>query len=442
MLPGLKLAPYQRAWLIDRAPRKIFVKSRRIGGSFVVALENALAVAGYGKDSRQVSYYRPERGVDQLICSAGHLQAMALLGDVHRCLRAIELVIGKRIIDSKSATRITLKNGRKVLALPANPRTVRGFTGDLTLDEFAAMPHSDEMWAAASAIASPTLGRPFGYKLRIVGTPLGDDNRFYRIAKTETGDSFSRHFVDCHTAIAQGFPTTVERLREQAGDADTFAQEYECQFISASTRYISAELYDSCTYEEDDVPEHGLRSSFAGMDVGRRSHGDPSVIARVMKSGDTLYHRSTESRRGVEFNAQELWAESELAQCTRLAIDATGLGMDLAERLVKKHGSRVEAIEFTQKSKEMLATGLHGSMSRGKLKVLRGDAELRRSVLSLRKNITAHGNTTFDAERTKKGHADAAWALALAVHTAGTGLGQFTGVDVVGSRDATKLDRL
>ena len=175
------------------------------------------------------------------------------------------------------------------------------------------------------------------------------------------------------------------------------------------------------------------------MDVGRRSHGDPSAIVRVTKIGDTLYHRDTEIRRGVEFNAQEIWAEQEISQCTRLAVDATGIGMDLAERLVKKHGSRVDAVEFTQKSKEMLATGLHGLMSRKKIQIKEDDAELRRSVLSLRKNITSHGNTTFEAERTKKGHADAAWALALAAHTAGGADMAKIKVGSVGSRNSNQL---
>ena len=69
-LSVMRLAPYQRRWLIDRSPRKVFVKSRRIGGSFVVALENAWGAAGVGFDSRGQMYYKPERGCDQRIISA------------------------------------------------------------------------------------------------------------------------------------------------------------------------------------------------------------------------------------------------------------------------------------------------------------------------------------------------------------------------------------
>lgn len=434
-----RLVKYQREWLNDRSPRKVLVKSRRIGGSFVVALENAWGAAGVGFDNRGHMYYRPERGCDQRIISASMVQAVELLAEAKKHLVALCAIIGRDIIAQSSVTQITLRNGCKLMALPANPATIRGGVGaDVTLDEFGAMPRADEIWKSAKSKTDATLGRPYGYRLRIVGTPLGDDNKFYRLAKTDEGKRFSIHTVDIHRAVRDGFPADVEALREEIGDADSFGQEYECQFVSAATRYISAELYDSCTYDGFSLPS-GIRTSFAGMDVGRRSHGDPSAIVRVTKVGDTLYHRDTEIRRGVEFNAQEIWAENEIAQCTRLAVDATGIGMDLAERLVKKHGSRVDAVEFTQKSKEMLATGLHGLMSRKKIQLKEDDAELRRSVLSLRKNITSHGNTTFEAERTKKGHADAAWALALAAHTAGGADMTKIKVGSVGSRNSNQL---
>lgn len=441
-LSVMRLAPYQHRWLIDRSPRKVFVKSRRIGGSFVVALENAWGAAGVGFDSRGQMYYRPERGCDQRIISASMLQAVELLAETRRHLEALSIIVGKALIAQSSVTQITLRNGAKLMALPANPATIRGGPGaDVTLDEFGAMPHVDDVWAAAKAKTDATLGRPFGFRLRIVGTPLGDDNKFYRLAKTQEGKRFSVHSVDIHQAVREGFPADIESLREEIGDADIFSQEYECQFVSASSRYISAALYESCMFGEDEFPATAYASIYSGFDVGRRAHGDPSAIVRLAKIGDTLWHRSTELRRGVEFNAQELWAEEEIRTSSRLAIDATGLGMDLAERLSKKHTTRVEPIEFTLKNKEVLATGLFGAMSNKKLRVMRDDAEMRRSVLSIRKNITAKGNTTYDAERTKKGHADAGWALALAVHTAGGPDPTKLKVRVLGDRTTNQLNK-
>lgn len=425
------LVRYQRRWLADRARKKLLVKSRRIGGSFVVALEDAWAAAGFGYDERGRPYYRPERGVDQRIVSASHAQSKELLEEVGRHLENLSLVVGRELIASSSQTVIRLRNGVKCIALAPNPRTVRGGKGDLTLDEFGAMPRSREIWAAAKAITDPTLGRPFGYKLRALGSPLGDDNMFYELACTDAGKAFSRHFVTVHDAVKDGFPADIDVLREEAGDADMFAQEYECAFLSASARYITADLYDSCLFDDEERPTaRGV--GYAGYDIARKERGDLASIVELRRVATTLWHELTEARRGATWDDQEEWVAEVLRRCSRMAADATGMGSQHAERLTTKHGiSRFEPVEFTQKSKELLATGLRLAIERHRLRLRRDDVDLRRDVLSLRREITKAGNIRFDAERIKDGkgytHGDRAWALALAVHAAGQPPGKKAG---------------
>ena len=74
--------------------------------------------------------------------------------------------------------RITVqgKVGRiKVLA--ANPRTARGFSGDLILDEFAHHENSAAIWGAAE----PYLNSHPDYLCRIASTGNGRYNMFYRM---------------------------------------------------------------------------------------------------------------------------------------------------------------------------------------------------------------------------------------------------------------------
>src|SRR4051812_8580417 len=76
-------------------------------------------------------------------------------------------------------TRITLhgQTGRiKVLA--ANPRTARGFSGDLILDEFAYHEDAAAIWEAAE----PILGSNKDFLCRIASTPNGKHNMFYRLS--------------------------------------------------------------------------------------------------------------------------------------------------------------------------------------------------------------------------------------------------------------------
>jgi phage FluMu gp28-like protein len=423
------LAPYQRRWLRDRSKRKLLVKSRRIGGSFIVALENAMGAAGFGHDQAGRPYYRPhDRGRNQYIVSAAHNQAKNLLQDVKRHLEVMErLVVRQPVIASSAAECITLTNGKEIRALGTNPRTVRGYTGDLTLDEFGAMPRADEMWRAAKSVTDKTLGAPYGFHLRVVGTPLGDRNKFARLALTDEGKRFSRHTVDIHQAVAEGFPADIEELRDEAGDPDAFAEEYECAFLSAADRYISQELFEACTYTPEERPNaHG--PGYFGMDVARKSTGDLSAICELERLGKTLYQsRPVETRRGATWDTQEAWVGDTLSRCQRGAVDATGMGNQFAERLQVKYGARIEPIEFTLKSKEMLATGIRLAMERHTVRWLEDDVDLKRDVLNLRREVTKHGNVRYDAIRdTERGggksHADRAWAAAMAVHAAGAPL--------------------
>ena len=75
-------------------------------------------------------------------------------------------------------------------------------------------------------------------------------------------------------------------------------------------------------------------------------------------------------------------------------------------------------MKFTQGSKEVLATTLYEAFAKGIIRIPEGDRELREDLASLRRIVTAAGNVRYDAPTTAEGHADRAWALALALHAA------------------------
>lgn len=385
-------------------------------------------------------------GNDVFLVSASMEQSVELLLACVEHLDAISTGLEQSVFEGEPGVeKVRLRNGHKIMAMPANPRTVRSFRGDVILDELGVMPHGKEMWAAALPITRATMRRPRGHRLSALGTAFGDDNILYRLAMTDDGKMLSRHTVTIHDAAAEGFPVDVEQLRAEVGDPDAFAQEYECQFLSAASRYISAEAYDACVYYPDDaddtIPRQGHRTSYAGMDVGRKSDGDPSVITTLMRIGDTNWHCSTESRRGAGWQDQEAWVAETLGTSQRIAIDVTGMGNQFGERLVSRFGPRIDPVIFTVKTKEMLATGLKLAIERKKIRIRADDVELRRDVLALRRNMTSHGNVTFEAAHTKDGHADRAWALALAVHTASGPDSSNVKVNVVGERTTNQLNK-
>ena len=423
------LAAYQKRWIGDPARRKIVVKSRRIGFSFATALEIAISALA---------------GEREYIVSASQMQSNELLREVKNHLTVAGAATTQELFSKDPAvTLLAVHGGGEIRSMSSLPRSLRGPGGNLTLDEYAWCPNNMEVWKAAKAITDPTLGKREGYKLRIISTPAGDDddNMFYRLFMKDDGATFSKHNVNIYDAVSEGFPIDVDECRRECVDDDIFEQEYNCSFLAASLRYISAELYDRSIFLEDALPQGFPHQLYAGMDVARER--DNSAIEQGMQVGDTLWNYCGEARRGVEWEAQELWADEVMAQpyMRKMCVDKTGIGSMFAERLEKRYGSRVEGVGFTNDTKEALATGLKLAYSRGRLRV-RDDLDLRRDVLNLRREITKAGNVRFDAKRTKSGHADRAWAQALMVHAAGGFATEYEQVPAVlsGRRRQKRLD--
>jgi phage FluMu gp28-like protein len=110
------------------------------------------------------------------------------------------------------------------------------------------------------------------------------------------------------------------------------------------------------------------------------------------------------------------------------------MGAFPADEMQKRHGRmRVEPVVFTQQSKEDLATSLYTAFTQKTVHIPRADKnlgagavefgcaqKLRDDLCSIRRVITIAGNIRYDAPHTDEGHADRAWALALALHGCNT----------------------
>jgi phage FluMu gp28-like protein len=104
----------------------------------------------------------------------------------------------------------------------------------------------------------------------------------------------------------------------------------------------------------------------------------------------------------------------------RACLDATGLGMQLAEEAQIKFGKfKVEQVMFTGKSKEEMAYELYTGVEDARI-IIPQNKEIREDLHRVRKVTTAANNIRFDVEKSEvSGHADRFWSLALASHAAG-----------------------
>lgn len=406
MQSAIKLYGFQRRWLADKSRFKIANICRQAGKSFMLALEACLEAV--------------ETGSSQVLLSAGERQSKELMAKCKLHLEAMKIAASDIAEDFFADTRcrqlsIDLPNGARIIGLPANPDTARGFTADVYLDEFAFHKDSDRIWQALF----PTISR--GYKLRISSTPQGRSNRFYHLF---TGDNnFSRHLVDIHRAVADGVPHNIDELKSGIDDEDAWQQEYLCQFVDEATAFLTYDLIAGCedptlSAETDILPTEAPQLAgrcYGGVDIGRKK--DLTVIWVIEQLGDVYWTRLLLSLRRTKFSIQRQIIADAIRRyrLTRQCIDSTGLGAQLAEETADTFGPyRAESVDFTLAVKNDLATRTRRMFEDRRLRIPTSGT-IRNDLHSVKKTVTAAGNIRFDAERTAEGHADRFWALALAL---------------------------
>lgn len=427
---AVPLLPYQRRWIEDTSRFKLAVKATQIGYSFAAALEAVLDCL--------------EHRTLWIVLSRGERQSAEFMQKVVQHVQALRVAAGSLEITSfeKTAVRelsVAFSNGSRIIGLPANPDTARGYTGNLILDEFAFHSQDREIWAAAFGRVSRG-----DLKLRVISTPNGQRGKYYELAK-ECGlvvgpsldprgatigsgaqrsarSAFSGHWCDVHQAVAEGCPIDISMLRSTVGDEDTWQQEYECVFLSGKDNYIGLDLIVSCEDPQASValppnwddPGRGGEIYF-GYDIARVD--DLSVLAVIEKLGDVHWTRGLIEMRNMKFSDQEKILADILPRCLRGAVDATGLGREMAERLAARFPGKVEGMSFTAPRKQEMAVRMKRHFEERTLRVPEYGA-LRRDLSAVKRLVTTAGNVRFDSERTEQGHADRFWALALALQSA------------------------
>jgi phage FluMu gp28-like protein len=144
------------------------------------------------------------------------------------------------------------------------------------------------------------------------------------------------------------------------------------------------------------------------------------VIWLAERIGPMLFTRAVQVMAKTPFRAQRdvLYAYLEHPKMRRACLDATGLGMQLAEEAQADFGRhRVEAVDFTASWKEEAAYELRRRIEEKTLVLPEGQA-IRDDLHAVRKTTTSAGNLRFDVagSASTDGHADRFWAAALACH--------------------------
>jgi len=459
--PIIPLLDYQKSDIESPSRFSWCCWSRQIGKSFTKSLRRLLR----GLERRRT----------QILLSAGERQSRELMLKVQQHCRALNVAAQFSGQGSLGGTRfshllVTLPNGVRIIGLPANPATARGFTGDAFLDEFALHKDSREIWKALF----PTVTR--GYKIRIISTFKGKSNKFYELFYSAptlqrfTGPQheyvgerggWSKHLYSIADAVKMGLelhdeegkPIEPDDLRLALNDDDAWDEEFMCIPSDEVSAFITHEMISAVEsptlvkepawvglilagawdaygrYKATQMQPPTMRLDvldnvdflgdlYAGLDIGRRK--DLSVLWLDQKIGEVLSCVAVIDMLRMPYFVQECVLHTILGhrRTRRACIDQTGIGSQLAERAIEMYGGKVEGIDFTAGNKETLAVGLKNNFD-DRRSAVPADATIRASLHSVKKFQTATKHFRFDAERTDAtGHADHFWAKALSVQAA------------------------
>lgn len=426
--PALALYPYQKRWINDRARFKEGRWARQTGKSFASACAVVL-------DCR-------EAGRNKWVCiSSGERQVKEFMEKVKLHAEITEKALGWHedafaymhpdgYRDEYKVLECTLRNGSRIIGVPANPDTARGYSAHVYLDEFSVHNNSREIWAAVFPIVSR------GFRLMVTYTPKGRQNMAYDISRNVL---FSHHVVDIHEAVKEGCPHDIAALK--AGiDPDLWAQEYEVQFLDEATAFITYDMLNEVEAGSAGRPDgYSGGVCYVGMDIGRRR--DLTVIIALELVGDVLWVRELVELSRASFAAQDFALERIVSRYhpVRVCMDQTGMGEKPVEDAKRKFGEySVEGVVFGPKTKLDMANCLKRRFEDRQIRIP-VSRDLREDIHGVKKLTTSAGNVRFDAESTDKGHSDRFWALALAVHAASNSAwaAEF---EAAGPRDFKKME--
>lgn len=395
---------YQLKWILDDGDIALGLKGRQLGFTDASA---ARCILGGFRDGRP-----------QVVLSAAQDNANLLLDAVRTHCRFLARIGLPEAEDYAvdNTEEIAWRSGGSVTAIAANPRTARSYHGDITLDEFAYHQDPAEMWAAAFPMA--TRG---DWKLRVFSTPNGAQGLFYDWCQ-EVPPGWNFHRVSLTDAEGEGLTVNRRKLLSMVGgDLRMFREAYECEFIAGDLQYFPPSLVDPALRWIGKAPDLRGCELFAGLDVGR--HKDLTVLTVIAVHHGVAWVVAVLTAPRTAFKLQRkmiLDAHAALGW-SKLVIDKTGLGEQLAEELVEEFGAdEVEALAFTMETKASLATGAFRWFRDGRVRLPRGPSgkTLHAELTAVRRQITAKGNVTYVSPRTNAGHGDHAWSLMMALRAA------------------------
>ena len=166
--------------------------------------------------------------------------------------------------------------------------------------------------------------------------------------------------------------------------------------------------------------DNGLKL-IGGYDVGRKHNTSELTIMGYNEREDYAIEKFTASFAQKKLPDQTDYLRALMMETPELtlALDASGLGMEMGERLEREFRGRVVPVEFDYYQKLGIFDAFASRVINGRVNLL-PDEERRRQLRSIKRKTTESGRIQYYVSRKERHHADMACSQALAVHAIGS----------------------
>ena len=400
---------------------------------------------------------RRGRGFTQWVSSRDQLTAQELIRDYVAMWCKLANVAAKgltgedvQVIDVEkdiTAFVCTFPNGARIVSLSSTPEAFAGKGGDVFLDEVDLHRDSGNL----IDMAYPCI--MWGNQLEMVSAYRVDgskDTPFARLvaeAKKDNPQHASLHRVTIRDAVAQGL---VEKINEKSGRSQTreeflkrthagcrtqaaWESQFECKVQDAGGKLLPTKVLAPCEMDAADIAEIERRfpdaPRFAGYDIARRRHA--SAWSEWLQVGVTYFLVERETFHDLEFKAQRKFLEGKMnrreRRICRLALDATGLGMETAEWAAETWPGRVDQVNLESHRRHELCMMFQDWFNTGAARIPADDA-LREDYQTPVLKTTANGSVRvavpeFENDEGEVSHCDEFMGGVLARSAADAGGG-------------------
>ncbi len=401
--------PYQERWIDDDSTFKLAEKSRRVGFTYASSYRMFQKCMKRGRGFTQWVSSRDQLTAQELIrdyiakwCALANVAAKGMYGD------------NVQVFDTDKDIKAFVcefPNGSRIVSLSSTPEAFAGKGGDVFLDEVDL--HRDA--GKLIDMAMPCI--MWGNQLEAVsaydvnGTKDTPWAKMVATAKGDNPQGANLHCVTIDDAIAEGL---VEKINEASGKHQTREEfrakqralcrtqaAWESQFLcivqDAGGKLIPTAKIVQCEMDPLELAQMVARypkaPRFGGYDVARRLHA--TAWHEYAQIGNGLYLADRQTWHNASFDSQEAWISSRMTDATRprinrMAIDATGLGMQMAERMAKKFPGRVDQVNLESRRRTELCVMLADRFERQRIFVP-ADDQLRADLTGPTRATAANG---------------------------------------------------